>query len=159
MIEAVGCEYWDTLFKVCSERLRENGLMCLKAITMADRAFDRYRRSYDFIRSHVFPGSCLTSVAAMTASLARVTDLRLIHLEEITPHYVTTLRHWRQRFFARLDEARALGFPESFIRLWEFYLCYCEGGFAERRIGDVQMVLAKPGYRESRWPLPGAAGA
>ncbi len=159
MIEAVGCEYWDTLFKVCSERLRENGLMCLKAITMADQAFDRYRRSYDFIRSHVFPGSCLTSVAAMTASLARVTDLRLIHLEEITPHYVTTLRHWRQRFFARLDEARALGFPESFIRLWEFYLCYCEGGFAERRIGDVQMVLAKPGYRESRWPLPGAAGA
>lgn len=94
MIEAVGYEYWDTLFKVYSERLKEKGLMCLQAITMADQAFDRYRRSYDFIRSHVFPGSCLTSVAAMTASLARVTDLRLIHLEEITPHYVTTLRHW-----------------------------------------------------------------
>ncbi len=147
MIEAVGYEYFDTFFRVCSQRLRDDGLMCLQAITIADQVFDRYRRSYDFIRSHVFPGSCLTSVAAMTASLARATDLRLIHLEDITPHYARTLRLWRERFFANLDKVRALGYPESFIRLWEFYLCYCEGGFAERYIGDVQMVLAKPGNR------------
>jgi cyclopropane-fatty-acyl-phospholipid synthase len=160
MIEAVGCEYIDTFFRVCSDRLKIDGLMCLQAITIADQVFERYRRSYDFIRSHVFPGSCLTSVAATAASLARSTDLRLIHLEDITPHYVTTLRLWRERFFANLDRVQALGYPESFIRLWEFYLCYCEGGFAERYIGDVQMVLAKPGYRGASLPstaLPGQA--
>jgi len=154
MIEAVGYDYLDTFFRACSERLKDDGLMCLQAITIADQVFDRYRRSYDFIRSHVFPGSCLTSVAAMTSSLARVTDLRLIHLEDITPHYVKTLRLWRERFFANLDKVRALGYPESFIRLWEFYLCYCEGGFAERYIGDVQIVLAKPKNRRVPILLP-----
>ena len=152
MIEAVGYEYIDTFFRVCSDRLKDGGLMCLQAITIADQVFDRYRRSYDFIRSHVFPGSCLTSVAAVAASLARATDLKLIHLEDITPHYARTLRLWRERFFANLDKVRVLGYPESFIRLWEFYLSYCEGGFAERYIGDVQMVLAKPGYRGALWP-------
>jgi cyclopropane-fatty-acyl-phospholipid synthase len=146
MIEAVGFEYLDDFFRICSERLKEDGLMCLQAITIADQVFDRYRRSLDFIRSHVFPGSCLTSVAAMTASLARVTDLRLLHLEDITLHYVKTLRLWRENFWARLDQVRALGYPESFVRLWEFYLCYCEAGFAERYTSDVQMLLAKPRY-------------
>jgi cyclopropane-fatty-acyl-phospholipid synthase len=147
MIEAVGCEYFDTFFRACSERLRDDGLMCLQAITIADQVFDRYRRSYDFIRSHVFPGSCLTSLASITSSLARSTDLRLIHLEDLTPHYARTLRLWRERYFANLDRVRALGYPDSFIRLWEFYLCYCEGGFEERYIGDVQLLLAKPGNR------------
>ena len=147
MIEAVGFEYLDDFFRVCSERLEEDGLMCLQAITIADQVFDRYRRSLDFIRSHVFPGSCLTSVAAMTASLARATDLRLFHLEDITPHYVKTLKLWRERFWDKVDQVRALGYPESFLRLWDFYLCYCEAGFAERYTGDVQMLLAKPLYR------------
>jgi cyclopropane-fatty-acyl-phospholipid synthase len=147
MIEAVGFEYLDDFFWVCSERLQDNGLMCLQAITIADQVFDRYRRSLDFIRSHVFPGSCLTSMAAMTASLARATDLRLIHLEDITSHYVKTLRHWRERFLAQVDQVGALGYPESFVRLWKFYLCYCEAGFAERYTGDVQMLLAKPKFR------------
>jgi cyclopropane-fatty-acyl-phospholipid synthase len=149
MIEAVGFEYFDTFFSVCSERLKDDGLMCLQAITIADQVFDRYRRSHDFIRSHVFPGSCLISLGALSASLARATDLRLIHLEDLTPHYARTLKLWRERFFANLDQVRALGYPETFIRLWEFYLCYCEGGFAERYIGDVQMVLAKPGNRRA----------
>jgi cyclopropane-fatty-acyl-phospholipid synthase len=149
MIEAVGYEYFDTFFKVCSDRLKDDGLMCLQAITIADRVFDRFRRSHDFIRSHVFPGSCLTSLASMSASLARVTDLRLIHLEDITPHYARTLRLWRERFFANLHQVRAKGYSERFIRLWEFYLCYCEGGFAEGYIGDVQFVLAKPRYQQS----------
>jgi cyclopropane-fatty-acyl-phospholipid synthase len=154
MIEAVGYEYLDDFFRICSDRLEEDGLMCLQAITIADQVFDRYRRSHDFIRSHVFPGSCLTSLSAMTASLARATDLRLIHLEDLTPHYARTLVLWRERFFANLDQVRALGYPESFIRLWDFYLCYCEGGFAERYIGDVQMVLAKPGNRRVPILLP-----
>jgi len=147
MIEAVGFEYLDDFFRVCSERLKEDGLMCLQAITIADQVFHRYRRSLDFIRSHVFPGSCLTSVAALTASLGRATNLRLLHLEDITPHYVKTLRLWRERFWEKVDQVRALGYPENFVRLWEFYLCYCEAGFAERYTGDVQMLLAKPQYR------------
>jgi cyclopropane-fatty-acyl-phospholipid synthase len=147
MIEAVGFEYLDNFFRVCSECLKDNGLMCLQAITIADQVFDRYRRSLDFIRSHVFPGSCLTSLAAMTASLARATDLRLIHLEDITPHYVKTLRLWRERFWAQIDQVRALGYPENFVRLWDFYLCYCEAGFAERYTGDVQMLLVKPQFQ------------
>ena len=155
MVEAVGCEYFDTFFRVCSDHLKDDGLMCLQAITIADQVFDRYRRSYDFIRSHVFPGSCLTSVAAITSSLARVSNLRLIHLEDLTRHYARTLRLWRERFLANLDQVRALGYPDSFIRLWEFYLCYCEGGFEERYIGDVQMLLAKPDYREA--PLTSTA--
>ena len=147
MIEAVGFEYLDDFFRGCSNILKDSGLMCLQAITIADQVFDRYRRSLDFIRSHVFPGSCLTSLASMTASLARTTDLRLIHLEDITPHYIKTLRLWRERFSAQVDQVRALGYPESFVRLWEFYLCYCEAGFAERYTGDVQMLLAKPQFR------------
>jgi cyclopropane-fatty-acyl-phospholipid synthase len=149
MIEAVGYEFLDTFFQTCSDRLKDDGLMCLQAITIADQVFDRYRRSHDFIRSHVFPGSCLTSLSSMTASLARATDLRLIHLEDLTPHYARTLKLWRERFYSNLGQVRALGYPESFIRLWEFYLCYCEGGFAERYIGDVQLVLAKPGNRRA----------
>jgi cyclopropane-fatty-acyl-phospholipid synthase len=149
MIEAVGYEYFDTFFRLCSERLKDDGLMCLQAITIGDQVFDRYRRSYDFIRSHVFPGSCLTSLAAVSASVARVTDLRLVHLEDLTPHYVKTLQHWRERFLANLDQVRALGYSDTFIRMWEFYLCYCEGGFAERYIGDVQLVLSKPQCRIS----------
>jgi cyclopropane-fatty-acyl-phospholipid synthase len=149
MIEAVGFEYLDTFFRVCSQRLKGDGLMCLQAITIADRVFERYRRSRDFIRSQVFPGSCLTSLSAISASLALATDLRLIHLEDLTPHYARTLKLWRERFFANLDKVRALGYPENFIRLWEFYLCYCEGGFAEHYIGDVQMVLSKPQCRIS----------
>jgi cyclopropane-fatty-acyl-phospholipid synthase len=123
--------------------------MCLQAITIADRVFHRFRRSQDFIRRHVFPGSCLTSLSTLSASLARAADLRLIHLEDITPHYARTLRLWRERFCANLNQVRALGYSENFIRLWEFYLCYCEGGFAEEYINDVQLLLAKPRYRQS----------
>lgn len=152
MIEAVGYEYLDTFFSVCSQLLKDDGLMCLQAITIADQVFPRYRRSQDFIRRHVFPGSSLTSLNTLSASVARTTDLRVIHLEDITPHYARTLRLWRERFFANLDRVRALGFSENFIRLWEFYLCYCEGGFAEEYINDVQLLLAKPRYRQSLQP-------
>lgn len=149
MIEAVGYEYLDTFFQVCSRRLKDDGLMCLQAITIADRVFRRYRGAQDFIRRHVFPGSCLTSLNTLSASLVRATDLRVLHLEDITPHYALTLKLWRERFVANLDRVRGLGYSENFIRLWEFYLCYCEGGFAEEYINDVQLLLAKPRYRQS----------
>lgn len=144
MIEAVGHRFFETYFRMCSRLLKPQGMMLLQAITIADQEYERARRSVDFIQRYIFPGGCLPSVAAITDSIARVTDMRLFHLEDIGPHYATTLRHWRKRFLANLDRVRALGFSESFIRRWEFYLCYCEGGFAERAIGTVQMLFTKP---------------
>ncbi|MGZ8202138.1 MAG: class I SAM-dependent methyltransferase [Burkholderiales bacterium] len=147
MIEAVGHAYYDTYFAACSRLLAPDGLMLLQAITIADQCYDSARRSVDFIQRHIFPGSCIPSVATLMASVARSSELRLIHMEDIGPHYAATLRLWRERFLRNLDAVRALGYSETFIRMWEFYLCYCEGGFAERAIGDAQMLLARPDNR------------
>jgi len=151
MIEAVGERWLDTYFAACSRLLAPHGRMLLQAITMQEQLYDSMRRNVDFIQRHVFPGSHLVSVGAIADRIARVTDLRIAHLEDISEHYVTTLRHWRERFHARADEVRALGFGENFLRLWDYYLAYCEGGFAERSIGDVQVLLTKPLSRE---PVP-----
>jgi len=144
MIEAVGYEYFDTYFRKCSELLKSDGLMLLQAITIPDHRLQRHRRSVDFIQHYIFPGSFIPTTASICESLARVTDLRLIHLEDITQHYATTLKHWRERFMEKLESVRNLGYPETFTRMWEYYLAYCEAGFAERYNGDVQMLLAKP---------------
>ncbi|UCG33711.1 MAG: class I SAM-dependent methyltransferase [Phycisphaerales bacterium] len=149
MIEAVGYEYLDTYFRVCSDCLRPHGMMLLQAIVIPDQRYDRYRRSTDFIQKYIFPGGCLPSIGAICRSLARVTDLRLFHMEDITPHYAKTLAQWRQLFRANLDQIGNLGFSEEFLRTWEFYFCYCEGGFRERVIGDVQMLLTKPECRRA----------
>jgi len=147
MIEAVGHHYFDAFFAACSRLLKPDGMMALQAITVVDHYYGRARRSVDYIKRYIFPGSCIPSVTAMLNSIARRTDLRLFHLEDITPHYAKTLRVWWERFRENVDEVRALGYPESFIRMWEYYLCYCEAGFAERHIGDVQMLLTKPRCR------------
>jgi cyclopropane-fatty-acyl-phospholipid synthase len=144
MIEAVGYQYFDTYFQVCSQRLKPHGMMLLQAIVMPDQRYDRYRRSVDFIARYIFPGGCLPSVGTICSSLGRKTDFHLFHLEDITPHYAETLALWRQRFRANLDRVRELGFSEEFLRTWEFYFCYCEGGFRERAIRDVQVLLTKP---------------
>lgn len=144
MIEAVGHHFYDAYFRKCGELLKPEGMMLLQAITIADQRYESARRAVDFIQRYIFPGSCIPSVTVMGNAIARVTDMRLYHLEDIGPHYATTLRLWRENMFANLDRVRALGYPEEFIRMWEFYFCYCEGGFAERAIGDVQMLLVKP---------------
>jgi cyclopropane-fatty-acyl-phospholipid synthase len=144
MIEAVGHRYLDTFFRSCSNLLKEDGMMLLQAITMTDQVFERHKRSVDFIKRYIFPGSCIPSIAAMSRSIARASDLKLVHLEDITPHYARTLRMWRERFFANIDKVRDLGLPETFIRMWDYYLSYCEAGFAERYLGDVQMLFTKP---------------
>jgi len=149
MIEAVGHQFFDTYFSKCGALLKPDGMMLLQAITIADQRYEQAKRSVDFIQRYIFPGSCIPSVAAMTDSIARASDLRLFHLEDIGPHYATTLRKWRENFFANIAAVRALGYPESFIRMWEFYLCYCEGGFTERVIGDVHMLLVKPENRRA----------
>jgi len=144
MIEAVGHHFYPAFFQTCSRLLNDDGLMALQAITIGDQIFDRHKRSVDFIKRYIFPGSCIPSITAISHAIAKATDLRLIHLEDITPHYARTLHEWRQRFFANIDKVREMGYSETFIRMWQYYLCYCEGGFAERYIGDVQMLFAKP---------------
>jgi cyclopropane-fatty-acyl-phospholipid synthase len=144
MIEAVGHQYLDTFFHICSRLLKANGIMLLQAITIIDQVFDAHKRSVDFIKRYIFPGSCIPSIHAMMRSIARETDLKLFHLEDITPHYVRTLVEWRKRFFDHMDDVRNMGFPNAFIRMWDYYFSYCEAGFAERYIGDVQMLLTKP---------------
>ncbi len=158
MIEAVGHRYFDAFFRVCSNLLEAEGLMLLQAIVIPDQRFDRYKRSVDFIQRHIFPGGCLPSLGAICESVGRVSDLWPCDLEDITPHYAETLAHWRRRFTANVSEVRKLGFSEDFVRTWQFYFCYCEGGFRERVIGDVQMLLAKPRCRRSAtWRVRGAA--
>lgn len=139
MIEAVGHEYLDTFFSKCASLLAPDGEMLLQAITISDQRYEKARKTVDFIKRYVFPGGFLPSLTAMTSSMTRVTELRAIGVEDIGPHYALTLRHWRERFFNKLAEVRQQGFSDEFIRMWEFYLCYCEGAFAERAIGTVQL--------------------
>jgi len=147
MIEAVGHQYLIRFLQCCSKLLKPDGLMALQAITIADQHYAQHTRTVDFIKRYIFPGSCLVSVTALCQGATRSTDLRAVHLEDITPHYAETLRRWRRAFFERIEDVRALGFDEAFVRMWDFYLSYCEGAFEEHYIGDVQMVFAKPLYR------------
>jgi cyclopropane-fatty-acyl-phospholipid synthase len=149
MIEAVGANYLDTYLAKCCSLLKRDGAMLLQAITIQDQFYDRARKSVDYIQRFIFPGSFIPSISAISAAVARATDLKIFHLEDIGPHYARTLRCWRENFFARLAEVRRLGYPDSFVRLWEYYLCYCEGGFAERQLGNVQLLLTKPGCRRA----------
>jgi cyclopropane-fatty-acyl-phospholipid synthase len=143
MIEAVGLAHLDGFFRVCAARLKDDGVMVLQAITIADRFFERAKRSVDFIQRYIFPGSALPSVGGLYASIGR-TDLQAVHMEDIGPHYATTLATWRRRFLANREEVLRQGFSERFVRMWHYYFSYCEGGFLERSIGDVQLVLTKP---------------
>ena len=149
MIEAVGREYLQTFFQVCSDRLRPDGAMLLQVITTSDREYESYRRSVDFIQRYVFPGSHCPAPKALFGAIGAVGDLRPVHLEDLSADYAETLRHWRERFQGAADQVRALGYPERFLRLWDFYLQYCEAGFDERHIGDLQLLLAKPRNSEA----------
>lgn len=147
MIEAVGHEYYETYFESCCRLLKPEGLMCLQSITIADQRYDAALKSVDFIQRYVFPGGCLPSVTALANAVTGSSDMRIVNCEDIGPHYATTLAHWRDRFEARLEDVRAQGYTQEFIRLWRYYLGYCEGAFIERAIGNVQVLLAKPQNR------------
>jgi cyclopropane-fatty-acyl-phospholipid synthase len=149
MIEAVGHQFLDTYLRTCSQRLSARGMMLLQAITLQDQSYEAALKQVDFIQRFVFPGSFIPSIAAITESLRRATDLKVFDLEDIGPHYARTLADWRRNVFADPQAIRAMGYSEEFLRLWEFYLCYCEGGFAERHIGDVQLLLTKPHCRRA----------
>ena len=146
MIEAVGDEFLPTYFAACDRLLKPGGKMLVQAITMPDQRYASYLKTVDFIQKYIFPGGCLPSVGAMQAAVGADTGLRLTGLFEFAESYAITLRHWRERFFLRLDEVRALGFDDRFIRMWDYYLCYCEGAFRERAVGVAHLVWDKVKY-------------
>ena len=147
MIEAVGHQYYDTYFAQCARLLKPDGLALIQAITIADQRFKQARDEVDFIKRYIFPGSCIPAITPLLESATRASDLKLIGLEDIGPHYATTLRLWREAFMARLESVRQQGYSKEFVKMWEFYLAYCEGGYLERAIGDAHMLFAKPRYR------------
>jgi cyclopropane-fatty-acyl-phospholipid synthase len=150
MIEAVGWRHTGAFLGACSRLLEPHGAMLLQAITIDDRAYEIEKASRSFIKERIFPGGSLPSIESLGRDLARHTDLQLVHLQDLTAHYVTTLGRWRERFVAHADELASLGYDEQFRRLWSLYLAHCEAGFAERRICDEQFVMAKAGCR-LRW--------
>jgi len=147
MIEAVGHGFLDQFFSKCSSLLKDDGSMVLQAIVIPEQRSHRYHKSVDFIQRYVFPGGSLPSLASMMDSVGRSTDLRFVHAEDMAPHYAETLRRWRIAFQSKLDRVRQQGYSERLIRLWTFYLCYCEAAFAERQIGVLQIQFDKPGRR------------
>ncbi len=142
MIEAVGLDFLPGYFRACADRLQPGGRMLLQSIVIADHLYEEARRSVDFIQKYIFPGGALPSVSVIE-SLARQVGLRRSGIDDIGAHYARTLRDWRERFMAQQPAVRTLGFTDEFIRLWEFYFAYCEGGFLERAIGNVQVVFEK----------------
>jgi len=145
MVEAVGHEYLPQYFAQLSRLLKPDGTAAIQGIVINDQRHAQYLRSVDFIQRYVFPGGCLPSVGSLVDASARGSDLRLVHLEDFAEHYARTLADWRTRFVERLDEVRQLGYPERFLRLWDYYLCYCEAGFAERYLSVVHVQFDKPG--------------
>jgi cyclopropane-fatty-acyl-phospholipid synthase len=147
MIEAVGWRHFGTFFDCCSRLLAADGAMLLQAITIDNRAYEVEKASRSFMNTYIFPNGCLPSMDVIERAIERRTDMRVAGMQDITFHYVQTLRHWRANFEANLERLAQLGYDKRFQRIWRLYLSYCEAGFAERRIGDVQLLLAKPGWR------------
>jgi cyclopropane-fatty-acyl-phospholipid synthase len=152
MIEAVGHSYLPRYFEVISRMLKADGLALLQAITIPDQKYDAYRKSVDFIQQYIFPGALLPSMARIQQCVRTRTDLRLLDVEDLTPHYARTLKAWNDRFEAREDEIAELGLSETERRKWKYYFGYCEGGFLERTIGDVQILSGKPLNRRNVRP-------
>jgi len=158
MVEAIGHQYLESYFATAARLLKDDGMALVQAITIEDHRYQQALQSVDFIKRFIFPGSFIPALSALLGAAASASDLRAFNVEDIGSSYALTLKAWRDRFLARLPEVRALGYDERFIRMWEFYLAYCEGGFRERSIGDVQLLLVKPGSRRPAW-LPDLEGA
>jgi cyclopropane-fatty-acyl-phospholipid synthase len=153
MVEAIGAEYLPVYFQTLGRLLEPDGLALVQAITIEDHRYAQALTSVDFIKRYVFPGSFIPSIASMLQAKTRASDLALIHLEDFGLSYARTLQAWRLRFMQSLPAVRAQGYDARFIRMWQFYLAYCEGGFRERSIGVAHLLLAKPGHR-GQAPMP-----
>ncbi|MHA7878530.1 MAG: class I SAM-dependent methyltransferase [Saccharospirillum sp.] len=150
MIEAVGHDYLPSYFRVLSERLKDDGVALLQCITMPDQRYRQYLKSVDFIRKYIFPGGHLPSISVLLDNMRQHTDMQMVHMEDITDHYATTLKDWHNRFIQARDRIVELGYDDTFYRLWRYYFSYCEGGFAERAIATNQVMFAK-GSNRQQW--------
>ena len=144
MIEAVGHENLGEFFDKCSSLLKPDGVMCLQSITIADQRFEQANKSVDFIQKYIFPGGSLPSITALSKAVCSFSDMQIRHVEDFGQHYALTLNAWRKRFKDQLGVIRSMGYSEDFLRLWNYYLCYCEGAFTERAIGVSQLVISRP---------------
>jgi len=144
MIEAVGYQYYEQYFSTCSQLLKDDGLMLIQAITVPDQRYETTKKSTDFIQRYIFPGGELPCLSVIANHITKHTNMQIVGIEDITLDYAKTLAMWRHRFFDKLDHVKAQGFDDVFIRMWDFYLSYCEGGFRERTISTVQALMAKP---------------
>jgi cyclopropane-fatty-acyl-phospholipid synthase len=149
MIEAVGNAFYEDYFAACSRLLKPDGIAAIQAITISDKQFQSALGNVDFIQKYIFPGSCIPSVTRLLNAATAASDLKINDLEDITAHYAKTLKLWRVNFTQNRMKIKKLGLSDEFLRMWEFYFCYCEGGFIERAIGDVQMIFTKPMYRKN----------
>jgi len=147
MIEAVGYRFHQQYFQTCQKLLKPTGLMLIQAITIADQRFENYCQNIDFIQRYIFPGGCLPSNEVIAREVAQSTQMQIIGVQDITIHYAQTLRDWQKQFQIQRHNVRAMGYSETFCRMWEFYLSYCEGGFRERAIGTAQFLIAGSNYR------------
>lgn len=148
MVEAVGHQYLGLFFDTCHRLLKEEGAFLLQSITINEQRYEQAKNRVDFIQRYIFPGGALPSVTAIMQATTVETDFRVQHIEDLGRHYARTLNRWRYRFLHNLSEVRQQGYPESFIRMWQFYLCYCEAAFLERSTGCFQIVFHKPMTRE-----------
>ncbi len=144
MIEAVGHQYYKQFFKKCSELLEDNGRMLIQAITINEQRYEEAKNEVDFIQRYIFPGGSLPSNTAIQNGITQHTDMRLVHMQEIGISYAKTLERWRETFLSKRNEVKEQGFSDTFVRMWEYYFCYCEGGFLERSIGCSHLVYNKP---------------
>ena len=144
MIEAVGYNFIQNFFETCSSLLKPNGLMAIQGITYHEQGFENHLKAVDFIKKYIFPGSNLISVNHVLSTIKSYTDLSLVHLEDITKYYAETLKLWRDKYKDEFDKIKDMGYSDEFLRMWDYYFIYCEAGFRERFIGDVQLVMAKP---------------
>jgi len=148
MFEAVGAEYFDIFFKKCESLLKPSGILAMQVITIPDQRYEAYSKSTDFIQKYIFPGGHLPSVSKVLSVTTGHTRLNLLHMEEFAEDYAKTLRVWDENFSEKIDEVKALGFDEYFIRMWKMYLNYCEAAFITRNIGLVQLVFSRDQNRD-----------
>lgn len=144
MIEAVGHQFFDEYFQLCSKLIKADGMMLLQVITIDDRQYELAKKSVDFIQRYIFPGGCLPSLGALCETIKNATDMRMYHIEDLASHYAKTLHLWRENFHQNLESIKKLGFSDEFIRMWDYYFSYCASGFTERTIGCLQILLTKP---------------
>ncbi len=143
MVEAVGPQFHDTYFSKCAELLNPGGRMLLQAIVMPEQRYNQYLKSMDFIQKYIFPGGSLPSISAMQASVAKTSNMRLLSMNDFADDYARTLREWRRRFHSQREAVVELAYPDRFLRMWDYYLAYCEAAFMERAVGVVHAVWGR----------------